>query len=193
MRPDSTSVAGALIATTVDVEGGLVDFTAALTSGDGNGALDVYAGGILERGGVVDASHTVTFKSGSLAVLELGAAASFAGTIAGFTGDDIIDLQGAVVTGLSYSGSATSGVLTVSGASGALATLSFTVDFRTGDFAWVSDSNGGTDIIDSPPSKPQAFVGAVSAFAPRPADLGAAAITQREAVHPLLALSHPLA
>jgi hypothetical protein len=82
--------------------------------------------------------------------LELGAAGSFAGTIIGFSGSDAIDVLNTAVTGLSYSGTSTSGTLTVSGSGGTIAELKFSGDYTTASFALASDGHGGTDIIDPP-------------------------------------------
>jgi hypothetical protein len=71
-----TTVAGTL-AGTINDNGGLIDFTSALTSGDGTGALNVGAA-VLEFGGAVDSSHQATFTS-SMGTLDLGAPLSFAG------------------------------------------------------------------------------------------------------------------
>ena len=146
----TTTVTGTLVATTIDANGGLLDFTAALTSGDGTGSLDIGAYGTLEFGAAVDSSHTVTFAA-STGTLELasGAQATFAGTIAGFSGNDVIDLAGATVTGLSYNTG--TDILTVSGSSGTIATLKFSGSYTTTDFSFQSDGNGGTDILDPPP------------------------------------------
>jgi hypothetical protein len=64
-------------------------------------------------------------------MLSLGDGGALGGTIQGFAGNDAIDLLGAAVTGLAYSGSTTSGVLTVSGSSGAIATLDFSGNYKT--------------------------------------------------------------
>jgi hypothetical protein len=91
----------------------------------------------------------VTFAA-TTGTLKLTAPGSFGGTIAGFGNSDVIDLVNKQVTGLSYSGTSTSGVLTVTGSSGTIATLAFTGNYTTASFTAVSDGNGGTDIIDPP-------------------------------------------
>jgi hypothetical protein len=145
----TTTVVGLLAATTIDANGGVLDFTAALTSGNGTGAINIGADGTAQFDASVDSSHTVTFAA-TTGTLKLTAPGSFAGTIAGFGSDDVIDLVSKQVTGLSYSGNSTSGVLTVTGSSGTIATLAFSGNYTTASFTAVSDGNGGTDIIDPP-------------------------------------------
>ena len=142
----TTTVAGTLAGATINANGGLLDFTSALTAGDGTGALHIGAAGVLEFGSGVDSSHVVTFRASS-GTLELGSAASFKGEIAGFSGSDVIDLLGTNATGFSYSGSSTSGSLTLTGSSGTIATLAFTGSHSTSSFSLVSDGHGGTDIV----------------------------------------------
>src|SRR5262249_44821386 len=45
---------------------------------------------------------------------------------------------------------ATSGVLTVSGSGGTIATLAFSGNYTTANFNAVSDGHGGTNIVDPP-------------------------------------------
>jgi hypothetical protein len=142
-----TTVSGLLVASTIDANGGLLDFTSALSSGDGTQGLTIGAGGALEFGAGVDSSHDVTFGAATGA-LDLAAAGTFDGTIVGFLSNDVIDLTNTAVTGLAYSGNTTSGVLTVSGSSGTIATLAFHGDYSTSSFMTASDGHGGTDILD---------------------------------------------
>jgi len=169
----STNITGALVASTIDAEGGLVDIATALSKGDGVGALDIFSVGALELG-AADSSHTVTFENQS-GTLDLEAPASFAGTIAGFTGNDVIDLLNTSVTKLSYSGSGSSGVLTVSNAGGVVATLAFSGKYTTANFVAVSDGHGGTDIVDPAGGKTGSplAVASPSAFIAAMAGLGA--------------------
>jgi hypothetical protein len=95
----------------------------------------------------------------STGTLALTAPGSFsAGPITGFAGNDVIDLVGTQATGLSYSGSSTTGTLTVSGG-GPIASLSFNGDYTTASFTAVSDGHGGTDIIDPPAGPKTALLG----------------------------------
>jgi hypothetical protein len=152
-----TTIAGLLDAETVNANGGLINFTAALTSGDGTGALDIGAAGMMEVAGV-DSSHTVTFEA-STGALDLSAPGSFAGTIAGFSSADVIDLlDDPTVTSLSFS----SGTLTVKDGGATVASLNFSGSYTTDSFAFGSDGNGGTYIVD-PPSSGSSTVASKSA------------------------------
>jgi hypothetical protein len=142
----STTVTGSLVASTIDANDGTLDFASAIASGDGVGALNIGDLGTLEFGAAVDSTHSVAFtaKDGALA---LGDAGAFAGSISGFSGSDVIDLLSQPITALAYSGSTTSGVLTVTGSSGTIATLAFTGDYKTSSFTSASDGHGGGDIL----------------------------------------------
>ena len=142
----ATTVTGSLVASTIDANDGTLDFASAITSGDGVGALNIGDLGYLEFAAAVDSTHSVAFtaKNGALA---LGDAGAFAGSISGFSGSDIIDLLSQPITKLAYSGSTTSGVLTVTGSSGTIATLAFTGNYKTSSFTSASDGHGGGDIL----------------------------------------------
>ena len=140
-----TTVAGILEATLVDDEGGLMDFTSSLVSGDGTGSLRIYAGATMEFGGAVDTSHTVTFEA-STGDLEIGDLAAYSGTIAGFSGGDLIDLLGVAASSETVSGHTLS--LFENGVAVGSLTLSGT--YKTASFTLVSDDHGGTDIVDPP-------------------------------------------
>ena len=137
----TTTITGALDAATVDVNGGALDFTKALTAASGTGDFDVGGTGVLEFGGAVDGSHTVDFTSTS-GVLELAAPGAFAPTIENFSEGDKIDLLNTAVTGLSYA----NGVLTVSDGATTVATLNLQGAYTSADFIDPTDNNGGTDI-----------------------------------------------
>ena len=123
-----------------------MDFASAVTSGDGLGALNVGATGTLEFDAAVDATHGVDFAAAG-GTLALGDAGEFSGTLSDFIVSDAIDLLGQAITGLSYSGSTTSGVLTVTGAGGTIAELSFAGDYTTSSFSVASDGHGGSKIL----------------------------------------------
>jgi fibronectin-binding autotransporter adhesin len=142
----STTVTGSLVASTIDANDGLLDFTNAITRGVGVGALDIGSQGNLEFGSSVDSSHSVDFTASS-GTLALGDAGAFAGSISGFSGSDVIDLLSQPITGLAYSGSTTSGDLTVTGSSGTIAMLDFTGNYKTSSFTFASDGHGGGDIL----------------------------------------------
>jgi hypothetical protein len=142
----TTTVNGALVAATINANGGLVDFNEALTSGDGVGTLNVGSTGTLEFAAGVDSSHFASF-TGATGTLELGNPGLYHGEIDGFTGNDAIDLINGGVTGLSYSGSTTSGVLTLTGSSGTVGTLAFNGNYTQSSFVLANDGRGGVDIL----------------------------------------------
>jgi hypothetical protein len=98
----------------------------------------------------------VTFTDKSSGTLMLGTPGSVTTKMVGFgatdaTHSDAIDLLNTVATKETYSGTASSGVLTVTNAAAAtVATLNFTGDYTTASFHLVSDGNGGTLILDPP-------------------------------------------
>lgn len=143
----TTTVAGTLATAVVD-DGGLVDFTSALTSGGPTGALSVGLGGVMEFGAGVDSGQHFTFAD-TTGTLELGSPANFAGVIYGFARGDVIDLVNTPVNGLSYSGN----TLTVMNSTGIVAELMFNGAYTISSFSAVSDGNGGTDILDPPSAK----------------------------------------
>ena len=126
---------------TIDASAGTLTVTGAVT---GTGSLLIGAGETLALGSSAAATQTAVFAS-STGTLSLTAPASFAGSITGFTGSDLIYLGGKVATGLSYN--TTSHVLTVTGASGTIASLTFNGTYTQGSFAL---TNGGKDITDPP-------------------------------------------
>ena len=131
----STIVAGKLVAGTVDADAGLVDFKSALTSASGIGALNIGSAGTLEFDASVNSSIGVDFAAAG-GTLALGDAAEFGATISDFAASDAINLIGQTITGLAYSGSAASGVLTVKGSGGTLAELSFAGDYTMSSFSF---------------------------------------------------------
>jgi hypothetical protein len=110
----------------------------------GTGSLLIGAGETLALGSSAAATQTAVFAS-TTGTLSLAAPASFAGSITGFTGNDLIYLGGQVATGLAYN--TTTHVLTVTGASGTIAALTFNGTYTQGSFAL---ANGGKDITDPP-------------------------------------------
>jgi fibronectin-binding autotransporter adhesin len=137
----TTTIAGTLAGILND-DGGLVNFTSALTAGNGTGALNVGSGGVLEFSAASDSSHTVDFTD-STGTLELNAPASFASTISGFTDGDTIQLVGETVTNMSYA----SNVLDVYNGTSLLAALNFTGSYTTANFTSTADGHGNTDIL----------------------------------------------
>ena len=76
----TVNTGGTLAAGTIDVAGGLLDFTSAIAAGSGTGNFDIGGAGIVEFGGAVDAGHSITFTSAA-GVLDLGVPGQFAPTI----------------------------------------------------------------------------------------------------------------
>jgi hypothetical protein len=119
------------------------------------GSLVINKAGTLRVDGAL-AGGTVTFTDKSSGTLMLGTPGSVTTKMVGFgatdaTHSDAIDLLNTVATKLSYSGTASSGVLTVTNAAAAtVATLNFTGSYTTASFHLVSDGNGGTLILDPP-------------------------------------------
>ena len=142
----ATVVNGSLVASAIVASGGLLDFASAITAGNGVGALAIGAKGALEFGAAVDNSHSVAFQAAT-GELELGSLSTFAGSVSGFGGGDIIDLLSTPATGLSYAGNSTSGVLSVLGASGTIGKIAFQGGYHSSSFDLVSDGHGGTEIV----------------------------------------------
>ena len=119
------------------------------------GSLIINKAGTLRVDGAL-AGGTVNFTDKSSGTLMLGTPGSVTTTMVGFGAtdaahSDAIDLLNTVATNKSYSGTASSGVLTVTNAAAAtVATLNFTGNYTTASFQLVSDGNGGTLILDPP-------------------------------------------
>ena len=137
----TTTVTGTLAAATINVNGGLLDFTAALSPGSGTGDINIGGNGTVEFGAAVDAGHKVTFTSAA-GTLELGAPNQFTPTIYGFSDGDTIDFLHTAVTAVSYA----NGVLTAMNGGTTVATINLSGPYFTSDFATSTDNNGGTDV-----------------------------------------------
>ncbi len=136
----TANIGGTLTGSTINAQGGLLRFTTALTS---TGTFNIDGGGAMEFDG--SAGSTVNFKAAT-GTLDLGAPSGLSGTIAGYSGNDVIDLLNTAVTGLSYAGH----VLTVSGSGGTVAALSFSGSYTASSFTAASDGHGGTNILFGP-------------------------------------------
>ncbi|MEP6967503.1 MAG: hypothetical protein ABI906_05440 [Pseudomonadota bacterium] len=167
--------------------GGALRFNKAVT-GDGSA---IIRGGTLAFKGVF--AEDVAFTGGAGA-LELGRSRGYAGAISGFskTGGTVLDLRDIGFTGsgeASFSGDATSGVLTISDGTHT-AHLTLIGDYTGQHFVASSDSRGGTNIIDSgsgAPS-PHRLVAAMAGMAGAGAGVaGVAREAWREPWRPLLA------
>jgi hypothetical protein len=154
---------GALIA-----EGGTLTVNGAVS---GTGEALIYSGTLDFASSF---SQKVAFKATS-GVLELAQSQAFAGTILGFsktggTSLDLRDIAFGAGTQASYSGTAASGVLTVTDGSHT-ARLTLIGDYRASTFTASSDGHGRTSIVD--PTKaagesaapPHAFIAAMAGLA----------------------------
>ena len=141
----STTVAGSLVAATINADGGKLDFKSAITRADGVGALNIGSRGTLEFDAAVDRSHAVDFRSRTSGTLALGDAGAFKGTIEGFAGTDAIDLLGGRITRLAYS--TTSQILTAFDSTEKIAELSFAGHYTKSSFTFASDGHGGERVL----------------------------------------------
>jgi hypothetical protein len=122
-----------------------------LSGGHISGAT--LSGGQLEitSGGSAGAT-TITFSGGGTLVLDRSTV--FSGTIAGFAQPDLIDLSDIAFgssTTLGYSGTTSSGTLTVSDGTHT-ASLKLLGQYTAGNFNLSADGHGGTLVSDPPVS-----------------------------------------
>jgi serralysin len=111
--------------------------------------LTIDAGTTLELSSAYNG--TVTF-TGSTGTLKLDASSSFAGTIAGMTGQDTIDLVDmsfATVQAPVFSGDSTHGTLTVTDGTD-IAQLALEGNYLASSWTLSDDGNGGTNVVDPP-------------------------------------------
>jgi autotransporter-associated beta strand protein len=135
-------------------------------------------------------NENVTFASGSTGTLELGDSKGYTtGAVTGFskTGANALDLLDipfvSGTTTATYSGTTTSGVLTVKDGAN-VATIHLTGNYTTSTFTVSSSSAGGTKVVDpaqpsapphvAAPLSPHPFIAAMAGFGAREA--GAAAL-----------------
>ena len=124
---------------TFDATGGATISFAKMVTGAGTEQIDTASTLSLLAGS--SAGQTVDFLATSGA-LDLGAPLSFAGTIDGFGGSDVIDLLKTASTSETFA----AGVLTVQDNGATVASLHFAGSYTTSDFMLSSDNNGGTNI-----------------------------------------------
>jgi hypothetical protein len=141
-----TSVIRSMLSNTGQIvaHSGTLDLAAAVS---GAGTLRIDAGATLAFGAAVAAGSKVSFL-GTGGELELLDGADFAGKVAGFAATDSLDLRSipfGTGTKVSYSGTKTSGTLTVSNGSH-VANIALLGQFTAGEFAAANDGHGGTDI-----------------------------------------------
>lgn len=128
----------------VNAAGGLLDFTKALS---GPGSASIATGATLEVDGKLTLKGVSFASGGKNQVLALKAPASTTSAVSGFGKGTTIDLLNIGVTKLSYSGTTTSGTLTISSGTSTVAKLSFVGDYTTASFSFASDGHNGTDIV----------------------------------------------
>ena len=117
---------------------------------NGVGAETLFGASSLEIGSSVgpNAAQTVTFSGGaSGSVFKIDNAQSFSGTVVGLSTGKTIDLGNVNFAGvsLSYSGTTTSGVLTVTDGA-TTSTIKLTGNYVQANFTKVNDGSGHTDI-----------------------------------------------
>jgi hypothetical protein len=156
-------IASAVLNTgTLEAAGGTLTLQAAVT---GSGAVDV-ASGTLDIANA-NAAEAVTF-TGKTGTLQLDQSRTFTGAVSGFSkaGKTTLDLRdiGFVSAGEArFSGSATSGVLTVTDGTHT-AHIALTGNYTGATFTAASDGHGGVKIIDTPTPAPHAFVAAMASL-----------------------------
>ena len=125
------------------------------------GTLDlvtVVSGGVTDVGnGIVDiqaaSSENVAFLSGGSGGLELAVASGYTGSVSGFGENTKQDIDLIAVTSnstvtRSYSGNATSGVLTVTSAGHSVASIDMVGDYVTANFTLGKDASGHVEVTD---------------------------------------------
>jgi hypothetical protein len=198
-RIEAAGEGGAIVAGAIDNTGVLGALGGSLTvdgAVTGTGAVEIKSA---TADFTSSFSQDVTF-SGAYGELVLAQSQGFSGTIAGFskTGATAIDLEDIAFTDkttASYSGTATSGVLTVSDGTHT-ARITLTGDYLGSTFDAFTDGHGGTTVVDPPKSadagqvaSTHRFIAAIAGFgvgvgvAHEPADGG------RALVQPMLASS----
>ena len=126
----------------------LVEFPQASINGSvigGGGTLELgrgtQSGTITGFGSSFTGFGTLQFDSGTPWTVE-GSASGLPGTITGFVAGDTIDVDGFVAVSDSYTGSA----LVLTDTASNSVTLGIQGNFTTGQFAFVPDGSGGTDV-----------------------------------------------
>jgi hypothetical protein len=180
----SEGTGGLTISSPIDNTGELLAYSSPLTVEDavtGAGTAEVENAGTLILKGAFN--EDVTFASGSTGTLELADSKGYTtGAITGFskTGTNALDLLDipfvSGTTTATYSGTATSGVLTVKDGAN-VATIHLTGNYTTSTFTVSASSAGGTKVVDpaapagSPhvaaPLSPHPFIAAMAGFGAR--------------------------
>jgi hypothetical protein len=182
----SEGIGGLTIASPIDNTGELIAFSSPLTvsgavSGAGTAEVENAASLILKGA----FNENVTFATGSTGTLELGDSKGYTtGAITGFskTGANALDLLDipfvSGTTTATYSGTTTSGVLTVKDGAN-VATIHLTGNYTTSTFTVSASSAGGTKVVDpasapaplhvAAPIWPHPFIAAMAGFVAREA------------------------
>jgi hypothetical protein len=143
--------AGATLSGNGRVQGGLVDNGQIVATGGtltlagnvtGTGTAAITTGAVLDAGDSL--APAVQFLAGGNETLALGTPAGVSSVISGFGASDTIDLLGQIATGFSYA-SAT-GILTVTGSGGTIASLHFSGAYTMSSFSLHPDHTNGTEI-----------------------------------------------
>jgi hypothetical protein len=187
------SLKGAVANTgTLYAAGGVLSVTGAVT-GTGSARISV---GTLDLGSTF--TQNVTF-AGTTGVLELAKSATYTGTITGFsktatTSLDLLDIAFVAGTKATYSGTATSGTLTVTDGTHT-AHLKFSGNYLTSTWVVSTDSHGGTKVVDpmkpgSGPVPDHPLIGAIAGFAPSTGADSGRTTTQWCALPPMRLATH---
>jgi hypothetical protein len=135
----------------VKITTGEIEFDRQVT---GTGALTMSTNASLDFDALVSSTESVTFTGGT-SQLRLTDSAQFAGSVTGFGGQETLDLANINPNSdkfaLSYSGSSTSGVLTVTDGT-TTANVQLFGQYVTAGFGAGHDSGGGTLITYVPPT-----------------------------------------
>jgi len=150
---------------TIEADGGTLTLDAAVS---GSGAVTIVAGTLDIAN--VGAMENVAF-TGKTGKLELAQSQSYGGSVTGFslttkTSLDLRDIVFDTTTTESYSGTATSGTLTVTHGT-AVANIHLNGNYLSSTFTLSSDGHGGTTVVDPPKAgaataPPHAFIAAMA-------------------------------
>jgi hypothetical protein len=152
----------------------------------GTGRVVIGSGGVADFAAAF--SQNVAFAAGG-GTLELAKSQGFAGVISGFskTGTTTLDLGDIAFGGATkatYSGTKTSGVLTVTDGTHT-ANIKLTGNYLTSTWNLASDGHGGTTVVDPQPATAAALTGQMAGFAAAPpmtSGSAASSITSRPIV-----------
>jgi len=176
---ESAGTGGMTIAGGVSNSGALIAGAGTLTvqgAVTGSGMGEVENGTLAFKSGF---TQNVTFTAGSKGTLALADSQTYTGVIGGLstTGTNFLDLQDIVFADLlpassGYSGTTSSGILTVKDSLGHTAAIHLSGAYTASVFTFSKDAGGGTMVTDPPKPPPAApalihtaFIQAMAAFA----------------------------